>query len=267
VDHFFIVDNGSDDGTFEWLLEQGDVSLFSQTGSFSEAACGLAWANHLMARFGAGHWCVHVDIDEALAYDGREGGKSLRALTDELAAEGAESLPAFMLDIYPETLAPLPEGVARPFDLPHFIDTDYIFWPHELPPYRFVKGGIRGRMSGQNLLMTKAPLIRMRPETRYILNNHHHTHLRISRQQGVLLHYKFAGDIMARVDDAIARGEHYMNARFYRLLRHALDTRRIADNQSVPYTGEAQLRRLGYIRGAIPQAGAGKDVVPPPLAR
>lgn len=263
VDHFFFVDNGSDDGTFETLRAQSDVSLHFQGDSFSNAKCGIVWINHLIQRFGCDHWCLHVDIDEALVFDGVERGRSLRDLIASMEAEGAETYPAFMLDIYPERTNQT--GDENPFESSCYIDDDYVCLPHELPPYRFVKGGIRGRTSGQNLLMTKAPLVKVHRNFCYTLNNHHHTHLPPSKEQGVVLHYKFVGDISKRVDEAIARGEHYLGARFYQLLKAPLERGLLKDKDSILYTGIAQLRELGYVVG--PQPSGWKKEVEESLVR
>lgn len=251
VDHFFIIDNGSTDGTFEALLKAPDVSLFRQTGSFRDAGCGVAWINHLMRRFGVGHWCFHVDMDEAFVFPHMETGRSLRQFLAYLDQSGAESVPALMIDIYPEQLAP-PATAQDAFAQSRYIDTDYRSFACEIPPYRFDQGGLRARLSGRSLMMTKAPLVKMRPDLAYIANNHQHTHARIADVSAALLHYKFIGDLMSRVDEAIDRGEHFMAARFYRALRVPLQgattaSTLLTSEHSHAYTGPADLLSLGLI--------------------
>ena len=255
VDHLFIVDNASTDGSADWLRrraeEQGDVSLFEQPGSFRQAAHGVAWTNHLMQRFGVGHWCFHVDMDEAFVFPGMDTGRSLSDLLAWLDATGAESVPAFMLDIYPERLD-LPAG-DDPFAASTLIDDDYVSIPNEVPPYTLVLGGLRARMARQTLLMTKAPLVRMRRDLFYLSNNHSHTGARVSDLSAVLLHYKFVGDLRARVDEQVARGEHFMGGRFYRSLQGPLrDKPILRDRHSVTYAGPEQLVSMGYMNA--PQA-------------
>jgi hypothetical protein len=243
VDHFFVVDNGSDDGTFERLLDEPDVSVFRQTGSFAASACGVFWANHLMRRFGVGHWCLHVDMDEALVFPLSDKGRSLRDLLRYLDAQGYATVAGIMLDIYPEQLGA--EEGRDPFAASCFIDTDYVFTRNEIPPYTFVQGGVRARLTGRSLLMTKAPLLRMDAETAYVANNHQHTHLPVADVSVALLHYKFIGDISGRVDEAIDREEHFLGARFYRALREGLTRAAIEGSligsSSVRYSGTSQL--------------------------
>lgn len=266
VDHFFLVDNGSQDGTFAVLEKQPDVSLHYQPGSFSAAKCGVVWINHLIQRFGVGHWCLHVDIDEALTFEGAENGRTIKDLTASMQAEGAESLGAFMLDIYPESIGDI--AGEDLFASSRCIDDDYVFLPYELPPYQFVKGGIRGRLAGQSMLMTKAPLVRVHRGFAYTLNNHHHTHLPVSKERGALMHYKFIGDALGRVDEAVERGEHYLGAKFYQTLQKPLANGTLKDRQTILHAGEAQLKQLGYI-GPLPDdtGSGGPEGVAPQMGK
>ena len=68
IDRAFIVDNGSDDGTREFLLDQPDCHVFHASGSFAEANYGMAWINALVALHGVGSWCLFVDVDELFTY-------------------------------------------------------------------------------------------------------------------------------------------------------------------------------------------------------
>ena len=252
VNHFFITDNGSTDGTFERLRREDDVTLFQNLGSFSAAACGVFWVNYLMRRYGVGHWCFHVDMDEAFVFPRMEEGAQLSDLIAYLDANGFEAVPSLMLDIYPKHLG-VPESNDR-FSSSIYIDRDYFSMPCELPPYQFIQGGLRSRISGRSLMMTKSPLIKMSADTAYLVNNHQHTHLRMADMSAALLHYKFVGDLMGRVDEAIDREEHFMGARFYKSLRNPLSKGDASDGfvseYSVIYEGPSQLCSLGLIHSS-----------------
>ncbi len=45
VDHFLMVDNGSDDGSIDYLAGQPDVSIWATTASYKRAHFGVDWMN------------------------------------------------------------------------------------------------------------------------------------------------------------------------------------------------------------------------------
>jgi Glycosyl transferase family 2 len=101
VDRFFVVDNGSDDGSRDYLLGRPDTHLFLTTDSYAVFGGGMRWLNHLLDRHGTGTWCLTVDVDEVLAYPHAER-MGLHHLTEHLDRQGAQALFAFMLDMYAE---------------------------------------------------------------------------------------------------------------------------------------------------------------------
>ncbi len=99
IDRFFVVDNGSTDGSRDWLLAQPDCHVFATEDSFREAGCGMAWINALLAFLTVGSWCLFIDADELLVYPFCETLRLSRfcAFLDATGSEGVETL---MLDMY-----------------------------------------------------------------------------------------------------------------------------------------------------------------------
>jgi len=249
VDHFFVVDNASTDGSLEKLCEQPDVSVFSNPESFAGSAFGVLWINHLMQRFGVNHWCFHVDIDEYFVFPDYDGSRTLQDLLSYCEDRGFGCVPAIELDMYPEYLADRPD--VDPFVASCYFDVDYVVTESEMPPYVMIQGGLRQRLTGLPLSMQKSPLVLMAPDVRYIECNHSTTHLPVADLSGALLHYKFVGDIRRRVDDAISRAEHFAGAISYRRLDRAVgalgEAKSLLSHYSCRYAGPVSLLQHGLI--------------------
>ena len=252
VDHFFFCDNASTDGTAERLMQQPDVSLFHASESFAASGCGIFWINHLMRRYGVGHWCVHVDMDEALVFPSLEHGRDLRDLTRYMDSKGHGCTESVMIDMVPPNFPAYEEGQDVDFAQNNCFDPYLAKMPCELPPYALIKGGMRSRLTGRSLLMTKSPLVRMTPDFAYLVNNHHHTHLPVSDVTTAVLHYKFIGAFRARLSEAISRREHFQGARFYRQLDRSLDSpiAELDANVLVKYNAPSDLVALGLLRSS-----------------
>jgi len=65
---FLAVDNGSSDGTCEYLLEQPDVYLWQSDLPFNRANFGAGWFEPILRMYAQDHWCLIVDADELLYY-------------------------------------------------------------------------------------------------------------------------------------------------------------------------------------------------------
>jgi hypothetical protein len=245
VSRFFVVDNGSTDGSKEFLLAQPDCHVFVTHNSFAEAEYGLKWQNALLDEHGVNHWCLLVDADEWFTYAGYES-RRLPELAAYLEQNGAQGVFAFLLDLYgPGTIA---EAISDPqrslLDACRYFDSKYEWYRHpriagiEAPrfPEYDVFGGPRLRLYFPNLhryyhlirllwrtldfvplplppalqtppTLTKIPFVRWLPGTRYI-NSHATTPIKLSEVTGVLLHFKFLNDFYERVANVLKRKEH-----------------------------------------------------------
>lgn len=150
VARFFLVDNGSTDGSREYLQAQTDVHLFRTEGRFSEAKGGTEWLNALLGEFGVGAWCVTVDVDELLWFPGSEAS-DLHQLTSYFDRKGYEAFSCLLLDLYPG--GPLRSCTYAPGDdltrvAPYFDAGPYIWTkPREgRTPGCGIFGGVRGRV-------------------------------------------------------------------------------------------------------------------------
>lgn len=264
VDHFLVVDNGSTDGSTEYLTAQSDVSLWTTHDSYKRARFGMDWINWLLFRYGPNHWCLTVDPDEYLVYPHCDN-RPLRALTDWLQASGARSFPAMLLDMYPKTQIEdqtYAEG-QDPFDILRWFDpANYSI--HKNAYYRnlWIQGGPRTRaFFAHNPLagpaLNKIPLVRWRRRYAYVSS----THMLLPRglndvfaedggelASGCLLHAKFLPGFSEKSAEELDRRQHYANSQEYRAYHKGLaGGARLWCSESREYQDWRQLEDLGLI--------------------
>ena len=230
VAQFLIVDNGSDDGSTDWLGSQADVSLWRTDASYRASRYGVDWLNRLRWRHGHGHWCLTVDVDEFLIYPFCDT-RPLSALTDWLDASGVRSFGTILLDTYPEApgVAPLAEGQDPVEAAPWFDPGNYRYRRNEVYQNLWIQGGPRDRALFPHQpdaapALNKIPLVRWDRRYAYVSS----THMLLPRglnhvfdvwggekASGVLLHAKFTGALTEKAAEERERREHYAGGREY----------------------------------------------------
>lgn len=257
VDRFILADNGSDDGSRDYLLSREDVHLYVTTDAFDASGGGTGWYNHLLERHGHGHWCLTVDADEVLAYPGAER-LSLRGLVAWLDRQGAEAISAFMLDLYPDqpvTDLDVPPGV-NPLPICRFFDRDgYVILDRPDFPFRTVWGGLAARVLHRRRqlgpMLQKVPLVRWAPGMRYLSNAHLLHPVRLAEESGVLLHLKYLNRFGERVRAEADRRQYWAGGRVYAELARCVvqaGAGSFVHAGSAEFDGTARLVELGLMR-------------------
>lgn len=231
VAQFLMVDNGSDDGSAEYLADQPDVSLWTTTASYKRSKFGVDWLNHLQWRYGAGHWTLVVDVDEFLVYPNCDT-RPLSALTDWLDEQGRRAFGAMLLDMYPRgpvDAQPYAEG-QDPFEIARWFDAGNYTMRRD-PVYHdlWIQGGVRARVffaedPARAPALNKTPLVRWTRKYAYVSSTHRLLPRGLNKVYdesggehacGVLLHAKFLDTLVGKAREEMQRREHYAGSREY----------------------------------------------------
>jgi len=265
VDRFLFIDNGSTDGTGEWLMRQHDVSLWRSELEFKVANFGSAWFELLLRRLGAGHWCLTVDIDEFLVYEGAPN-RSLKAFCSDLDRRGKQAATGVLLDMYSDR--PIRETVYRenddPLTLCPFFDRTFYHKRSDMEgPYKnqtIFFGGVRQRVfpAEHDYFLSKAVLLRYQRDV-VLTSGQHLTNIGaplIAGEEICLLHFKFLSSLVRYAQVEAEREVHAMQGEQYKAYHNGLEQNpglNLYDQkQSVRFEGTAQLRRLGILQAEGP---------------
>jgi glycosyl transferase family 2 len=77
VRSFCFIDNGSNDGTKDFILSQGDCITYYTDESYRESNFAASWVNRVIAELGITGWVVLADADEHLCYSHMESRPSI----------------------------------------------------------------------------------------------------------------------------------------------------------------------------------------------
>ncbi|MCB2134960.1 MAG: glycosyltransferase family 2 protein [Rhodobacteraceae bacterium] len=231
INQFLIVDNGSDDGSREFLVEQHDVSLWTTGASYKDSRYGIDWVNWLLMRYAHKSWVLVVDVDEFFVYPFCDT-RPIRALTDWLDTYGLRSFPAMVLDMYPKgsiAAERYREG-RNPFEIANYFDSgNYSITKNPSYGNLWIQGGPRARTMFADApyeapSLNKIPLVKWHRSYCFVSS----THMLLPRglnavfdewggekTSGCLLHAKFLSTLQAKVDEEMVRRQHFAESREY----------------------------------------------------
>ena len=228
IKKFVIADNGSTDGTFEYLLAREDVDLYLLDEKFSWQVKHVAF-NRLTDIYGRDRWYLLADADEQMVFE-QCGYKTVEDLVRILEPRGITRVRGMLIDMYSDRPLHVPEGDAvgtlcRRYP---FFDAD-TYQERATPRAIGVNGGPRlrifgGRSADFRPLLTKYPLFKM-AKGDVLVNPHfswpYQANFVSPRHLG-LLHFKFLDDFHQKVSTAVAEKCFWNDSLEYRMYAETL---------------------------------------------
>ncbi|SDX56976.1 glycosyltransferase family 2 protein [Roseicitreum antarcticum] len=224
VGGFLIADNGSDDGTLDYLLDQPDVVTFGVDTPYKLSHYGVAWQQALMSNFRSNRWSLVADADELLFWRMDQGG-SLPDLLAEPEFADADAARIYMLDMYPT--GPLHEAdfsTDSPFDQADHVDrVPFLTNSGARGPYSdapIYTSALRHRLlpgsRAELFVAQKIALLKYRPWMRLSAGLHFVANTRLARRELMFAHFKYNAAFHAKAQAEVARQQHFNNAEEYR---------------------------------------------------
>ena len=213
IEKFAILDNGSVDGTFEWLMSQEDTDVY-RTESLYTTNKRQSWINKLISFYGFNKWYMVVDSDELFVYQDMEK-KTIQELTNLAIKKGYKRIRSITLDMYSENPMFSDNEDSNYLSQYVYFDNDnYNYREHYA--FRCIDGGMRVRMfRGENKdfapYLTKYPLLYF--EKGDLQYNSHYSFPIYKNFEDVcwagLMHYKFLSSDMKKYKEIAKSGAFY----------------------------------------------------------
>jgi hypothetical protein len=219
IKHFAYIDNMSNDGTFEWLKEQDDVSLFFVDEMFSSFKKNI-WRRIITDFFGYNRWYLILDSDELFMYPGIET-TNINKYVDFLERKKIESTLSPMIDVYSKGKI-FENNINGIFNTYCYFDSDTYKITKKYSMYR-ITGGPRMRLfSTKDSLFY--PILSKYALTKFSKNMLPGTHINYPYKYNLqnkgavafLLHYKFLPEDKTKYKEHIISGVYYGGSKEYK---------------------------------------------------
>jgi glycosyltransferase involved in cell wall biosynthesis len=247
IGKFVVIDNGSTDGSEEYVRRQPDVDFFPVHRPFVWPR-KQGWISRAIHEYGPGRWYIYVDADEHLVFDQMFDG-GIAQLVRFAENRGINRVRGMLIDMYAR--GPLlnynvsvGQSLLSAFPL---YDTDtYNEYRYEQIISR--KGGPRPRCFRTegvkfNPELTKYPLFRL-TNADIMANPHHIFPYAGNFDTGCyigILHFKFLPGLIERIKVAIASENYWDGSAEYKQYLRAIQNN---PNLTLVYPGSARLNSV-----------------------
>ncbi len=243
VQGFFIVDNISDDGTREYLLQQPDVLVMSTDSEYRHSHYGVSWQQAILGNFCLGRWVIVADADEFLVFPGFENTE-IASYISALESDEADCVLTPLVDMYPRgSLNEVDFWQHSPLEAANCFDSN------SAQPWFFNRGPFSNHTASTSCMRArvfsdakpglftnqKFTLFRYTPWIRLAEGLHHiFGYKKLATARAHILHFKYDKNFLDKCTAEVLRGQHFDGASEYRLyaeLAHSNPDLSLYDNE------------------------------------
>ena len=212
VTRFHYLDNGSTDGSAEYLKKQPDVEWVPIKETYGpDNAWGSQWQMTRIKEFSPYGWVLALYVDELLHLPLPVNLEEMTSLMDQ---EGANLMKVNLVDCYPR-------GSLHDASMTDCVWCDRPYFDTELKQLGISTCQRLGRLRHRvfqipNAYYSKSPLFRWNDTVDACGFHHLSGRLRRSRYVGMIAHCKFVSTFKAYVDDSVVRRVHWNDSQEYR---------------------------------------------------
>lgn len=255
IHQFAVLDNGSEDGTLEYLVGQDGTRVYQILEEYRSSR-REAWCEKLLAQIGYNRWYILVDSDELLDYVGSEQ-HSIQEMIQKMEEYGNKRALGYMLDMYSKEplFAPLRENLSISNYLEFFDPEGYYVSLQDEPELPIIKdviyGGPRYRKFGVKSWLSKQAVFFFDKNTLYRCSHY------IYPQMGfvdipvlyVLRHYKYLSLDKEEYERRIKREIFAGNSSEYKVIMGKIGVAEVTlfYEESKRYENSMSLRGLPYL--------------------
>ncbi len=251
IKHFVFADNKSNDGTYEYLLEQDDCDVYICDQTYSSLK-RVVWINKLISIYGCDHWYIVVDSDEFLFYREMES-ISINDIIKYAEQKKIYRISGYLIDMYSKGNL-FEVGYKEDFvkKLRFFDKTGYDI--HNTAYGVSITGGPRRRVFRTDNELAKCPIFKMTEED--IVSSSHFLLPRVKANNNPIWlaigHYKFldANDIR-KINDAVRNENFAQGSIEYKSYQNGIQNQAIKsfynEDISTEFTDSAVIEKLPFI--------------------
>lgn len=253
VEKFAVLDNGSGDGTFNWLKKQVDVDLFLSLERY-ECLAKEGWINRIVSYYGFNHWYVLADSDELAAYIGMER-HSLKDVIRFALKRKIKKFKGIMIDMYPAGI--LFDSHDNIFKEYRWMDTDTYIEEEDIAgscKIKWYRGGPRERLMGCHVGLSKYPLCFFEEGT---VCAHPHFHYPFDLLESTecyigILHFKFTEEDLEKYSKIARYGAGYAHNgyEYKKIMEHMqkYNNATFMYEKSVEFVDSYSLKNIRFIK-------------------